>query len=377
MKRIASIDALRGFDMFWIMGMEELVAIVSGLCGYPSFEKLFGHVPWDGLHFMDTVFPTFLFLAGATFPFSAASNQEKGMSRGKVALRVLKRGLLLMLLGLAYNGLFRNGNWATFRIPSVLGYIGFGWMVASWIYLMVRNVWVRVALAVGILSVVTLFFGHVIAPDVSAVVIPEGMKDLAALGNGPFTPLGNFGCYLDRAILGRHSLTALFDNEGFAGLLPTVVTAMLGMFAGEIIRKSGSQTTGGKVLPLLACGAACLVFGLLLSASCPVVKNLWSPSFVLVAGGYSFAMLALFYWIVDVRGKTGWCFFFRVIGMNSITIYMARRIIDFGGVSRFFLGGIASLLPGAWGKLILALGYIAACWLFLFFLHRKNVYLKI
>ena len=104
---------------------------------------------------------------------------------------------------------------------------------------------------------------------------------------------------------------------------------------------------------------------------------LWSSSFVLVVGAYSLGMLALFYYIIDVRGWQKWTLFFRVIGLNSITIYMAQRIISFSSINRFFLGGLAGLVPEAWGTLILSIGYVAICWLFLYFLYRKNIFLKI
>ena len=363
-QRLASLDALRGFDMFWIMGGEALVYAIAALCGCPDFQKHFGHVPWEGLQFMDTVFPTFLFMAGVSFPFSAEKSLERGLTRGQVALRALRRGLTLMLLGIVYGRFLQTFNFSTFRIMSVLGYIGFGWMVAAWIYLFVRNVKARLGIAVFILAAVTLFFGLVPAPDAAADAVR-------------FSPAWHFGCWLDRTILGAHSLNPTFDNEGFAGLLPTVVTAMLGMFAGEIVRAGGMKATGRKTLALLAAAVVCLVSGLALSSFYPIVKNLWSPSFVLVVGAYSFAAFALFYWIVDVKGWQRWSFFFRVIGMNSITIYIAQRFVGFRTASEFFLGGAASLLPGNWGALVLQLGYIVACWLFLLFLYRKNVFLRV
>ena len=380
-----SLDALRGFDMFWIMGGEGLVCVLAALCGCPDFHKSFGHVPWAGLQFMDTVFPTFLFMAGASFPFSCAKSLERGLTRGQVALRALRRGLTLIALGLVYWGFLKRLDFATCRIPSVLGYIGFGWMVAAWIYLFAKNAWARLGIAVGILAAVTLFFGLVTAPDAeqaAAAIRKAGetsgwWASFAALGTGPFTPAGNFGCYLDRTVLGPHALTPFFDNEGFAGLFCTVVTAMLGMFAGEIVRKGGVRATGRKALQLFGSAALCLVSGLALSLYCPVVKNLWSPSFVLVVGSYSFAMFALFYWIVDVKGCAKWSFFFRVIGMNSITIYFAQQFVGFRGISEFFLGGLAGLLPSAWSPLVGSVGYIAVCWLFLLFLYRKNVFLKV
>ena len=375
--RLMSLDAFRGFDMFWIMGGEGLLCIIASILGFPNFGKSFGHVPWEGLQFMDTVFPTFLFMAGASFPFSAAKSLERGMSRGQVARKALRRGITLILLGFVYQGFLGKLNLATFRIPSVLGYIGFGWMVAAWIYLYVKNVKARLGIAIGILAAVTLVFGLVPAPDAAAVAIPENMVWAKELGRGIFTPAGHLGCWLDRTLIGNHILNPLFDNESFGGLLCTVVTAMLGMFAGEIVRANETRATGRKAVRLLACSAICLVSGLTLSTFYPVIKNLWSPSFVLVVGSYSFAMFALFYWIIDVKGCSRWCFFFRVIGMNSITIYMAQRFVGFDAASKFFLGGVAGLMPDLWGQLVLKLGYIAACWLFLLFLYRKNVFLKV
>ena len=379
--RLMSLDALRGFDMFWIMGGEELICTLAALFGFAEFGKSFGHVPWEGLQFMDTVFPTFLFMAGASFPFSAAKSLERGLTRGQIARRALRRGLTLMVLGFIYWGFLKRLDFATCRIPSVLGYIGFGWMVAAWIYLYVKSVKARIGIAVGILSAVTLVFGFIPAPDAATVAVPDWDW---VQGRGPFSPAGNLGCWLDRTVLGPHALVrvcddkhALFDNEGFAGLLPTIVTAMLGMFAGEIVRRGGTKATGRKTVNLLVCAAACLMSGLALSMFYPIVKNLWSPSFVLVVGSYSFAMFALFYWIVDVKGFSRWSFFFRVIGMNSITIYMAQQFVGFSSTSKFFLGGVAGLLPDLWGRLVLELGYIAACWLFLLFLYRKNVFLKV
>ena len=375
--RLMSLDAFRGFDMFWIMGGEALVYAVAALLGFPEFRKSFGHVAWEGLQFMDTVFPTFLFMAGASFPFSAAKSLERGMTRGQVARRALRRGITLILLGFVYQGFLGKLNFSVFRIPSVLGYIGFGWMVAAWIYLYVKDVKVRIGVAVGILAAVTLVFGLVPAPDAATVVIPENMAWANELGRGIFAPAGHLGCWLDRTVLRHHILTPLFDNEGLGGIFCTIVTAMLGMFAGEIVRAGGTKATGRKALKLLASAVVCLVSGLALSTFYPIVKNLWSPSFVLVVGSYSFAMFALFYWLVDVRGWSKWCFFFQVIGMNSITIYMAQRFVGFRTASTFFLGGVAGLLPDQWGTLVIQFGYIAACWLFLWFLYRKNVFLKV
>ena len=360
--RLASLDALRGFDMLFIMGGEGLVCAVAAALGFPDFKASFGHVEWHGLQFMDVIFPLFLFMAGVSFPFSCAKSREKGMGDGRIALKCLKRGVILFLLGLACNRILKL-DFAHLRVWSVLGRIGIAWMVAAWLYLLI-GVRARMGVAVGILAAVTLGTCLITAPGAPSPV-------------DPFSPTGNFGCWLDRTLTAGHTHRPLYDPEGFAGFLPAIVTAMLGMFAGDVVRRGGSEATSRKALALLLCGVGCLAAGLALSFVFPVNKKLWSPSFVLVVGGISFVLFSLFYWVIDVRGWRKWAFFFAVIGMNSITIYMAQRIIGFHTARNFFFGGIASLFPHGWDEVVLQLGYISVCWVFLYILHRKGVYLKV
>ena len=360
--RLVSLDVLRGFDMLFIMGGGPLALAICAALGVPNcwIADQFRHVPWEGLRFEDTIFPLFLFIAGVSFPFSMAKRLSLGSSKASISLHVVRRGLALVALGLVYNG-FLKFDFAHLRFFGVLQLIGFAWMTAALLYVWL-GVRARAALAVVLLVGSWLLFRFVGAPDFP--------------GAAPFSPEGNLGCWIDRTVFGaNHIYEKIFDPEGSAGFLPAIVTPMLGMFAGELLR---SRLTGErKTVLLLGAAAVLTAAGLALSVSQPVVKALWSSSFVLVAGGYSVAMLAFFYWIVDVKGWRGWTFFFKVIGMNSITIYMAQRIVGFGGIAAFLLGGVADLFPSAWGKVVLAAGYIAVCWLFLLFLYRKNVFLKV
>lgn len=360
--------------MFFIMGGETLIVALAALFGFPEFEKSFGHVPWHGLNFMDTVFPLFLFLAGVSFPFSAAKSRERGLSPGAIGLRALKRGLVLFAFGLAYNGFLRNLDFAHFRVWSVLGRIGLAWMVAVWIYLAL-GVRSRIAVAAAILVGVTLLTRFVIAPDAAALA--SSLGDAAAAAD-PFSAVGNLGCWLDRTLSAGHCYnnSPVFDPEGFAGILPAVVTAMLGMFAGDLLRREG-RSGGRKTADLLFLGAALAALGGAWSFAFPINKALWSPSFTLVVGGYSALMLALFHWAIDVRGWTRGAFFFKVIGMNSITVYMLQSVVDMNGATKFFLGGLADALGPALGAVVLSCGYIALCWLAMWFLYRKQTFLKV
>ena len=370
-KRLMSLDALRGFDMSFIMGGDFLLFALATALGYPGFESAFDHVPWHGLHFMDLVFPTFLFIAGISFPFSAAKSREKGMSDAQIARKCFFRFLILALLGLQHDANFLGFEFAHMRVWSVLGRIGFAWMMASFLYLLFKTK-ARAVIAASILVIVTVFTRLVLAPD-------------APVGADPFSAEGNFGCWLDRTLTGGHLFRdawmwkqglQIFDPEGFAGMIPAIVTAMLGMFAGEIVRKE-EWSMNRKAGLLAAFGGGLLASGLAWSLVFPINKALWSPSFVLTVGGISALAFALFFWIVDVKGKVAWTFPFRVIGMNSILIYMLQEIVPMTTVNKKLFGGFAHLVPDTWEKSFLCATYMLLCWLVLYFCYRKKIFLKV
>lgn len=360
-KRLLSIDALRGFDMMFIMGLSTLIALTCKL--FPGGEdswlyaQMF-HAKWDGLTHHDTIFPIFLFISGMTFPFSTAKRLEAGASKKKIFLNTLKRAAILVLLGLVYNDLFKF-DWAHLRFPSVLARIGLAWMFAAWFFL-VAGWKVRAAIAGAILLGYS-FILMIPAPD--------------APWAGSLSELGSFPSFVDRLIMPHHIFKpGIYDPEGLLSTLPAIVTAMLGQFTGEFVRSSDKAH---KTAWMLAAAVVLLGAGLAWSLWIPVNKSLWTPSLVLVVGSISLALFALFYWLIDVKGWTKWTTFFTVIGMNSITIYLAQKIIPFKSISGYFLDGAASYMSLLWGKWLLALGYFALCWLFLWFLYKKKIFLKV
>ena len=364
-RRLLSIDTLRGMDMLLIMGLSTLILRVCDL--FPNGSECWlatqmYHVPWDGLAIMDMVFPTFLFIAGLSFPFSYASQVEKGRTSWQIHRKIIFRGLALVVLGIIYNGFF------SFSFPqryaSVLGRIGLAWMFAALLYVHCRRT-SRIVIAAVLLVGYGLLVGLVGAPDA-----PDGA--------GPLTQDGCLNGWIDRHFVPGLLYGGNYDPEGLLGVIPATVTAMLGMFAGEFIRRPEEEAGGAKkTLWMLAAAAALLAVGYLGSLVLPLNKNLWSSTFVLVVGGYSLAAFAVVYYIVEVKGRTKWTFFFRVIGLNSITIYLLQRIVPLRAVVNFFLGGVAGLLPEAWGAVLFAVGYIAVCWLLLYFLYRHKVFLKV
>ena len=459
-ERLQSLDALRGFDMLFIMGFASLVVAVCGL--WPnavtdSIASQMGHASWDGFTHHDTIFPLFLFIAGVSFPFSLSKQRSLGLSTGTIYAKIVRRALTLVLLGVIYNGLFRL-DFENLRIASVLGRIGLAWGIAAVLYLNF-GVKARIAIAAAILVGYGLLSALVAAPDVAGAgpltregclagyvdrlllpgklygktFDPEGLLStvpavvtamlgmftgefvrrqdlsggrkaswmiaaariaiaaailvgyglLSALvaapdvaGAGPLTREGCLAGYVDRLLLPGKLYGKTFDPEGLLSTVPAVVTAMLGMFTGEFVRRQ-DLSGGRKASWMIAAAVALLVAGLAFNGVVPVNKSLWSSTFVCVVAAYSLAMFALFYYLIDVRGWRRWTLFFRVVGLNSITIYLAQRIVGFGRISDFFLGGVASKCPEALAAVVNSAGYVAVCWLFLYFLYRKNVFLKV
>ena len=361
--RLQSLDVFRGFDMMMIVGFDALVKAVDGFMGGSSgwLSEQFSHPEWFGLSFYDTIYPTFIFIAGISFPFSYAKQVGRGDGRGAICLRIFKRALALVALGLVYNGIL-DLDFSNFRYASVLGRIGITWAVAAWLYVFLGRR-ARVAVCAGILAVCSVLLLFFVAPD-----YPEASS---------MSVEGNFVGWLDRMIQpGFLYQDNLCEPSGIVECVVSVPTAMLGMFAGEIV---WPQTGSGprKAATLLGYAAGLLAAGLALVAFIPLSKKLWTPSFTLCVGAYSTAAFAAFYWMVDVMGWRRWTTFFAVIGMNSIAIYMLWKIIDFNAISKFFFGGVASCMPQAGGRVVIAAGAFMIGWLLLYLLYRKKVFLKV
>jgi predicted acyltransferase len=360
--RLKSLDALRGFDMLCIMGLAGWVISVCHLfpsCGATEWlSAQMEHVDWNGLSHHDTIFPLFLFVAGISFPFSLAGQRANGKSSREIYCKIIKRGMALVLLGFVYNGFFRF-DFPAMRYASVLGRIGLAWMFAALLFMNYRTK-VCAILSVAILIGYWLLLW----------LIPDAAD--------PYSFEDNLVGAIDRVLLPGHLHNGTFDPEGIFSTLPAIVTALLGMFTGRWVMLPKEEVSGNrKVVYMLVASVLLILAGWIWSYWFPVNKKLWTSTFVCVVAGYSLLLFALFYYVIDVKGISRWSFFFRVVGLNSITIYLAQQIIKFGAVSDFFLAGIAGKFPEAVGNLIHNTGYMAVCWLFLYFLYKKNIFLKV
>lgn len=366
-ERLLSLDALRGFDLFWIVGGHAIVTSLHALTGWNWIGWMNGllrHVEWDGFLPYDLIFPLFLFLAGVSTPFSLASRLEAG-ARGEACRKAVQRGLLLVLLGIIYNnGLQWKGLEAT-RFGSVLGRIGLACMFAQLIFIFnhrnPRRLWYwLVGVLVGYFTVMKL--GH--APGSAP---------------GDLTMQGNFASYLDRLLLPGKLNKGIHDPEGILATLPAIGNALLGILAGLWLRRPAVEVSGDRKAAMLAlAGLVALLAGGLWDSIFPINKQLWTSSFVLWTCGWAGLLLGFSYWTVDVRGwlrRPGE--FFAVIGVNSIFIYMAGGFIAFSYTAQAIFGGVARTLPAPAQAVVLSVGVFAVKWALLWLMRRKGIFLRV
>ena len=363
-RRLQSLDALRGFDMLGIMGGSGFFIALATLFPTPFFQAIavqMDHVAWHGFNVEDMIFPLFLFIAGISFPFSLAKQRENGMTDAAIYKKIIRRGLTLVFLGFVYNGLL-NFDFEEQRYASVLGRIGLAWMFAALIFVNTKAK-TRVIITVAILVAYWLVLAFNPAPDGN--------------GAGIFTREGCFACYVDRLFLpGLNS--EIHDPEGILSTFPAICTALLGMFTGEFVKLKNKQISESrKSAMMFGVGVGLILLGLIWDLFFPINKNLWTSSFVCFVGGISMVLFAIFYYVIDVRNCRGWTLFFTVIGMNSITIYLAQAFVDFSFVSKAIFGGLIGFLPETAQPVFGEVAYIVVCWSFLYFLYRRRIFLKV
>ena len=360
-ERVVSIDALRGFDMFWITGGGALIHALYRTFPNSFFQALhtqFRHVPWAGFRFYDLIFPLFLFIVGAVLPYSILRKLERGASRREIYWRVVRRTILLFILGLVYNGLL-DFEFDHFRIAGVLQRIALCYFFAA-----------LIVLNFGLRGQILWMGGLLVGYWAVMKLVP-----VPGYGAGNLTPQGNLAAYIDQLFLpGRFCCYAFGDNEGILSTIPAVGTTLLGVMAGHWLRTDRTPNT--KAAGLAVAGVASLGLGLLWSLDFPIIKNIWTSSYVLYAGGWSLLLLALFYWIIDVKGWRRWAFFFIVIGVNPITIYVLQSQFDFRTVAAIFIRGFVDHC-GSYQLLVWVVTVVAVKWLFLYHLYRQRIFLRV
>ena len=352
-KRITAIDALRGFDMFWILGADDLVYALKALGGSAITAGLaaqLSHKDWTGFAFYDMIFPLFVFIVGVSLVFSLTrSLQQEGGAR--THWKIVRRFVILYLLAILYYGGFANRWPDGIGLVGVLNRIALCYLFAALIFCHFR--WK--AIATICVSLLVLYWGvmtWVPFPDVrpgadngQPLTTPLTVRHTDQLKwdsthklRGAFEPGLNLAHYVDQKYLPGKKWDGTWDPEGILSTIPAIATCLLGVLAGLLLQNP--LTPDQRKVQILCVGGALMVAaGFLWGLQFPVIKKIWSSSYVLVAGGYSALLLGLFYLIIEVWHVQRWAQVFIWIGSNAITLYVIHNVVDLPKLASRFAGG--------------------------------------
>ena len=395
--RLMSLDALRGFDMFWILGADSFVYALHETAQTAPTKFLatqLDHAEWKGFHFYDLIFPLFVFMMGVSTVFSLSKTIARE-GRAVAVKRVLKRGVLLFIVALIYSGGFTNP-WPDMRLMGVLNRIAICYTAGGLMFIFLKPRALAAAAAALLIGYWALL-ACVPFPDVrptpggDAVITKEaGYTNIVQLNmastnliHGSYIQGVNLTDYLDQKYLPGRKYDGTYDPEGILSNLPAIVTGLLGIFAGLLVRNK-SVPDQKKVIWLISAGAVSTALGWIWGIDFPVIKKIWTSSYVLVAGGYSAMLLGLFYWIVDVKKWRAWCQPFVWIGMNPITLYLASNFmggLGYEKLARRLAGGpvknfFDTHITAGVGDLIIAATAVALFLWFARFLYQRKIFLR-
>jgi predicted acyltransferase len=355
--RILSVDALRGFDMFWIVGGEGIFKGIDRALNTPLTNRMaaqLDHAIWYGFNFYDIIMPLFMFLVGVSMVYSVQKRLSADPSRRKLWKHVLIRVLILWILGMMVQGNLLTYDPGQIKFYSnTLQAIAAGYLVAS-VFILYLPLLYQVGATIGLMLAYWAVFAWV--PG----------------SGGTYSPDGNIAIFIDKLLLGSFQ-----DGTPYTWILSSLnfgATTMLGVFTAYMLRaewrpvqKSAGLALGGAVLILLS---------LIWMPWHPLVKHLWTGSFVLYSGGICMLMLAVLYFLIDVRGYRTWATFLVVIGANAIFAYVSSHVFDYGLIARIFVGGLEKY-TGGWYLFIICLSAFSVLYLLLRYMHRNRIFVKI
>lgn len=367
-QRLLSIDALRGFDMIWILGAEGIFAALFLLTGWSVFSasaEQMKHTLWHGITAYDIIFPLFIFLSGVSLGLAAKPMHQYPVEeqRRKLSHAVRRLGLLI-LLGIVY-----NHSWGTgvplmveeIRFASVLGRIAIAWFMAA------IFVWYLTARQQVIISI-SILLGYWLLLTFCSI---------QGFGAGDYSADGAINAWFDKTFLPGISYQNLaIDPEGILSNIPSIVNAMAGVYIGRMIKVY--QSTAVILLRnMILAGIGATLVGIAWGEFFPINKTLWTSSFVLVTVGISTLLLALFYWLIDVLKWQRWAVFFSIIGTNSIIAYLASGIVDFSYIAHSLFGGVIRAVPESSSQVFEVIFLVMVQWLILLWLYKRNIFVKV
>ena len=356
--RLMSLDALRGFDMFLIIGGGQIYNCFARATGSEFLQNLLPMThKWSAFGTWDLIMPLFFFVIGAVMPFSFGKRLAKGHSSRQLHRHIIRRTLILYMLGMVANGHLLEFDLSTLKFTGTLQGIALGYIVAS---LLVLNFNIRPQV-IATAALLLLYWALL-----ALVPVP-------GFGAGVYAPEGNLAGYVEGLVMGR------FRDGHWTYVLTSMTfgcSIMLGTMAGHLLRLEKSEKM--KVFYLMTMGLGYLLLGYVWDFWFPINNHIWTSSMVVFAGGWSCLLLALFYLIIDVWEFRKWAFGFVVIGMNAITVYTALRFFDGvpASMADKFVGGLSNWL-GQWNDFVQQSVAFTIVWLILYWMYRKKTFIKI
>lgn len=358
--------------MIWILGGDYMaLSLRSMLAGQtPALAAAgeviggqFEHPAWEGFSFYDLIFPLFIFVTGVSIVFSLTRLVEEEGRRAAYA-RVLRRSALLFALGVIYYGGLSN-HWPDIRLVGVLQRIAICYLCASFLYLTfgLRGlVWTFAALMIGYWTLMTF--------------VPT-----PGVGAGSYAKEANLAFWIDAQLLPGLMWESTWDPEGILSTLPAIGNCLLGVFAGMLLKDSRMRPQHIS-LALVSGGAALVALGLVWSLQFPIIKNLWTSTFVLLTGGISLILLGIFHQIMDVWKIRDWASVLLWIGASAITLYMLNNIVGFENLAKLLVGGDVSawldrIVADSTGSFLAHAVGLGIAILLARFLYNRRIFLRL
>jgi predicted acyltransferase len=357
--RLVSLDTMRGFTMFWIVGGGALIESLGkfGHSGITDFLiNQVDHSPWEGLRFYDCIWPSFMLMVGVSIPYAFAKRSQT-QSYPEMRWHAIKRFLILFLLGSLRESV-SMGSPHLIELSSALQPIAVAYLVA---FLLVRKTWkFQATVALSILLLYGLAVGLIPVPGV---------------GSGSYAHNANLVWYIDKILLPTRTGDSVFI-EGWGTLIsmiPPISTTILGLLLGELLMSKNPATYKVKIMAFITTGV--LVTGYLVSVFVPVVMKMWTVSYGLLSAGWACAVLLLFYCLIDVLGYRKWTYFFVIIGVNALAVYLSSTVMNLSEITHVFTQGISHSI-GNFGALFTAVIYLGVEWLILNWMYKRKIFLS-
>ena len=372
-QRLESLDVLRGFDLFLLVGLEAVMHHLSSAVNTPSFHSFmwcFTHVQWEGFSTWDMIMPLFMFMSGITIPF-ALSRYKDAKDKSLIYRRILKRVVLLWVFGMMCQGNLLGLNPdRIYFYSNTLQAIATGYLISALLYL-------HTSIRTQIITAIALLLGFWGAMEFITI---------NGYGGGEYTPDGNLAEWIDREVLGRfrdgasvvNGETVFPDWYRYTWILSSLnfgVTVLTGTFAGYIL-KDKEINAQKKLAYLLIIGSAMVAISQIWGIWHPIIKKIWTGSMTLLSSGYCFLLMALFYYIVDYKGwkkPTKWL---KVYGMNSIVAYMLAMCVNFDCIGHSLFHGLEQYL-GEYYHVLLSISNAGIIYAILYYMYKKQIFLRV